>query len=110
MNDGKFKPGNNANPTGSDGGKRRLNQQLAEKLMHCVPKAAKFVESSLNSSKYERQEWATELVFNRVYGKAPESLELSGPEGGPVSIMSDMPLTMEQFMAKFAPKADDESA
>lgn len=103
----KFQPGQIANPTGSDGGKKRLNAQLAEKLIHCVPKAVKLIEKSLDSAIPTSREWAVEIVLNRVYGKAPESLELSGPEGGPISIMSDMPLTAEEFLAKFAPKVDE---
>jgi hypothetical protein len=95
------------NPTGSDGGKKRLNKQLADKLAHTVPAAVKFIESSLKSDIPIRQEWATEIILNRVYGKAPESLEITGADGGPIAVMSDMPLTAEEFMLKYAPKADE---
>jgi hypothetical protein len=101
------KPGQILNPSGSDGGKKRLNKQLADKLMHNVDKAVKLVEKCLRSTEFEEAKWAVDTIFNRVYGKAPESIELSGPDGGPVSIMSDMPLTAEEFAAKFAPKVDE---
>jgi hypothetical protein len=107
MNDGRFKPGNNANPTGSDGGKKRLNKQLADKLAHCVPSAVKLIEKALKSSQFEEWKWGTDTVLNRVYGKAPESLEITGADGGPIAVMSDMPLTAEEFMLKYAPKADE---
>lgn len=104
-----FKPGVSGNPKGLDSGRKRLSLQLADKLKDNIPAALKFVKSSLSCTKDPyRQQWATELVLNRVYGKAPESLEISGPDGEPISIMSDKTLTPEEFMAKFAPLAEDE--
>jgi hypothetical protein len=103
----KFQPGNIANPTGSDGGKKRLNKQLADLLMHNVPKAVKLVEKSLNSAEFEEHRWAVDTVFNRVYGKAPESIELTGPDGSPLAVMLERALTPEEFASKFAPKSDE---
>jgi hypothetical protein len=94
------------NPSGSDHGKRRLNKQLADKLVVHVPTAVKFVKDSIESNDPTRQEWATELIFNRVYGKPIEAVELSGPGGNAIAFMSDKPLSAEDFALLFAPKME----
>ena len=102
-----FKPGQSGNPKGSDGGTRRKNKMLAEQLL---PHAKKFVENlvKLASSPDEAiQLSATKDALDRLYGKAPSSLEISGPEGGPIAVMTDLPPTAEEFAAKYAPKADE---
>lgn len=101
------KPGEILNPNGSDGGKKRLYRQLADKLMHNVDAAAKFVEHSLGSESVERKEWATELIFDRVYGKAPQSIEMTGADGAPFSIMLEKALTADDFAKQFAPKVEE---
>ena len=104
-----IKPGQTLNPTGSDGGKKRLNKQLSELLIHNVPAAVKLVEKHLKSKEFEAEKWAVDTIFNRVYGKAQEFVELSGDADNPVAFVSEKPLTAAQFMLQYAPEADEDA-
>jgi hypothetical protein len=75
---GKFVKGQIANPNGSDGGRGRLQKQLAEKLSESVDEAVKLVKRCLKSEDPNLCKWAADTVFNRVYGKPKESVEHSG--------------------------------
>lgn len=78
MSTGKFKPGNNANPKGSDGGKGKLDKQLKDLLIHCVSDAVSMVERCLRAEDFDERKWAADTVFNRIFGRPKESVEHSG--------------------------------
>lgn len=80
-----FKPGNKANPTGPKPGERRKAKQLRELLIHLVPKSVQVLEELLNDPEYRHL--VPKEVFDRVYGKAPQCLEVTGEDGGPVQLI-----------------------
>lgn len=80
-----FQPGNNANPTGT---KTRKQNQIKAKLVKHVDEA---VETLL---KCMRQGDGTAMarlpavkeILTRVFGSAPTSVQLTGEDGGALSI------------------------
>jgi hypothetical protein len=100
-----FKPGQSGNADGGKLAKQRKKALINELLGLHVNKAVAVIAKHLDS---DDPAWAAKLVLEYCYGKPAQSLELSGPEGGPIGIVSDTPLSIEQFAAKFAPKADGE--
>ena len=70
----KFKPGDVGNP---EGGKRaNKHYQLKELLMKSVPDAVRVIEESLHEK--NNKTWAAKEVLDRVYGKAPQAVSLTG--------------------------------
>lgn len=80
-----FKPGQSGNPMGTKVFNQHLQKQLREKLMHLCPKAIKQLEKMLDDP--DHMEFAIKEIFLRVYGKVPESVELSGSDGVPLEFV-----------------------
>lgn len=79
-----FKKGDNPNPTGFKGDTKRTQKQLKELLIHLVPKSIHIVEEMLDDPTTRFQ--TVKEIFDRVYGKAPQGVELTGPDGGALEI------------------------
>jgi len=72
-----FEKGNNANPIGRGAAMSRKSTQLKEMLLHCVPKAVELLEIWLrDNSDKDTQKFAVKEILDRVYGKAPQALQL----------------------------------
>lgn len=83
---GRFLPGNKPEP-----GPGRPRKESAEKLRAAIedvisngtlPKWKAAMKERLERG----DQWATEFVFERIAGKVPTSLELGGPDGGPIQL------------------------
>lgn len=73
-----FQPGNNANPGGKPKGKEK---QLRELLLPGLQEAVNVLLKALK--KPDEQLKAAREILDRVYGKAPQSIEVSGKEMSP---------------------------
>lgn len=74
-----FKKGQSGNPNGT---KQRKLRQIQELLL---PYAEEAVETLVNSMRQKKGgEYAAKDILDRLYGKAPQSVELTGKDGGPV--------------------------
>jgi ferritin-like protein len=101
-----IKKGQILNPKGSDGGKNVKATMCREML---IPEAKKTVNNLIrlrNSSDESISLSATKEILDRLYGKAPQSLELSG-EVAQTFTFTDKALTAKEFMERFAPQADE---
>lgn len=78
-----FKKGQVANPTGMTGDKARKIKQLKDLLLPLVPEAVEVVKELLRDP--DTASFAVKEIFDRVYGKAPQSVELSGKDGAPLT-------------------------
>lgn len=77
-----FKKGQSGNPNGRSS-EAQQRQRMARKLLeHLLPRAAKVFEEML--SEEENRGFAAKEIFDRVCGRAPQGVELSGEDGGPV--------------------------
>jgi hypothetical protein len=85
---GRLLPGSTLNPKG--GGRPRTED--AEKLQAALsallsngtlPKW----QASMKKRLERGDQWATEFVFERITGKVPSGLELTGADGGPVELL-----------------------
>jgi hypothetical protein len=69
-------------PAGKAKGVKDKRKQLRDLLWHLVPKAAQVLEEML--SEKDNKAFAAKEVFDRVYGKAAQAVELTGKAGGPM--------------------------
>ena len=69
-----FKSGKSGNTQGAKVGANKKHKQIRELLMHLSPKAVEVIEECLDDP--EQRTWAAKEVLDRVYGKAPQSIEL----------------------------------
>ena len=79
-----FKKGDIGNPKGHSGDKRRKEKQLRELLLKFVPDAVDVVGNALKDPDIALT--AAKEVFDRVFGKSPQALELQGPDGEKIII------------------------
>lgn len=103
-----FTKGVSGNPNGAKSQVIRRNNMLREQLSGEAEKLLKTLMKHVNSKDEAVSLAATRDALDRLYGKAMSSLEVSGPDGAPMAVMSSTPLSVEQFMLKFAPKVDEE--
>lgn len=79
-----FKPGQSGNPGGGGRGARKKEKQLREMLLHLIPKAVEELERMMAYP--DHKQFCVKEIFDRCFGKAPQSLELTGKDGGPLTI------------------------
>lgn len=82
-----FEKGKVTNPLGQRGKnprKVKKLKQLRDLLGGCVYKAAKVIEDCLDDPDVRLP--AAKEVMDRVYGKAPQSLEVAGKGGGAIIV------------------------
>lgn len=102
-----FKKGQSGNPAGGNNELVRRSKQLRDKLTPEADKLFQKLMKHVNSSDESISLSATRDALDRLYGKAMAPIEMSGPEGSAIAVMSATPLSVEQFMLKFAPKVDE---
>lgn len=78
-----FKPGNNANPDGGRVVKAHKQKLASELLALSVPKAVKAINTALES---DDPAWAAKLVFEYVYGKPSQAVDLT-TQGSKIGIL-----------------------
>lgn len=76
-----WKPGETGNAGGKPAGKEKL---LRERLLPHVDAAVAALLAALKDP--ARSVPAAREILDRVYGKAPQALELAGAGGGPITI------------------------
>jgi hypothetical protein len=70
---GQFKKGVSGNPAG----RKKIPDEIKESLTQLVPKAVERLTDIINSSKNEKIVMqAVEVIFNRVYGKPQQQLDI----------------------------------
>lgn len=80
-----FKPGQSGNPGGEVKGKQRLAR---EELLPHLDKATAALVAALADPKTAVP--AAKEIYNRLFGQAPQAIELSGKDGGPlVAVIRD---------------------
>ena len=99
-----FVKGISGNPEGGNNELARRNKILRDRLMAEADELLKKLMKHVHSKDESISLAATRDALDRLYGKPMAAIEVSGPGGGPLSIMSAMPLTVEQFMVRFAPQ------
>jgi len=80
-----FKKGVSGNPAGTAKGAHARRQKAAELLKHLLPRAAKVYEEMLEED--ENKGFAAKEVFDRCLGKAPQAVDLTDGEGGPITLV-----------------------
>lgn len=80
-----FKPGNNINPNGFPTPMRRKVKQLRDLLLDDVPAAVETLRRLMKSDK--QAHFAAKEILDRVYGKAPQSIELTGDQSIIVNVV-----------------------
>lgn len=76
-----FQPGYSPNPEGARLAKTHKRKLAAEILGRSMPLAVRAINKALRG---KDPGWAARLCFEYVYGKAPQSIELSGSLNGGV--------------------------
>ena len=84
---GKWVKGQSGNPRG----RARTPVELTEACRKLSAEAVKVLGTILRSKKQRPQDRirAAEVLLDRGYGKAAQTVELSGPEGGPIPVAID---------------------
>lgn len=77
-----FKPGQSGNPSG----RPKILKNLQELARELTPKAIAALEAALANPR-ERVAAAT-VILDRGYGKAPQRIEATGADGGPIQTQS----------------------
>lgn len=86
-----FQKGKSGNPGGGQGEKKNQQKRLIKDLMTPHgPKAVKVIVSQLDLPDPLDQRWAAEIVLNYAYGKPTQAVEVSGEDGGPLSIIVNL--------------------
>ena len=70
------------------GGRKRIDPEVMEMLVHASPRAAKALINALDAGSpdapdYEIRIKAAKAILDRVYGKPTQPM--SGPDGGPLT-------------------------
>jgi len=86
---GKFAPGHSGNPTG----RPPVPPEIQEMLCSLVEPAARAIAEALQGNDPRLKLIAAQEVFNRVYGKAPASVEFKGLDAGAAHIAALTALT-----------------
>ena len=80
-NQTSFRPGHSGNPSG----RPKQSVQLKELAREQTAKAIKtLVDVMDNSDRDAARVRAAEILLDRAWGRAPQAMELSGPDGGPI--------------------------
>ena len=76
-----WKPGWSGNP----GGRPKQSVHLKELAREQTPKAIKtLIDVMEHSERDAARVRAAEILLDRAWGRAPQAMELSGPDGGPI--------------------------
>jgi hypothetical protein len=76
-----FVKGQSGNPGGERKGKQK---QIQEQLLPHVPAAIQALISALGDE--DKAVAAARDILDRVYGKAPQAVEHTGEDGGPITV------------------------
>jgi hypothetical protein len=79
-----IKKGDVLNPTGFKGDTKRTQKQLKELLIHLVPDCIRELEDMIKDPAFKQ--FAIKEILDRVHGKAPQGVEVTGADGQPLSI------------------------
>lgn len=102
-----FVKGISGNPEGGNNELTRRNKILRDRLSGEAEVLLKKLMHHVHSEDASISLAATRDALDRLYGKAMASVEMSGPDGGPLSVMSSTPITVEAFALRFAPVVED---
>lgn len=81
-----WKPGcKSANP----GGRPKKSSELAEACRELTPDVLRRLEQALSDASWKARLEACKIILERGYGKAQQSVTLTGADGGPVAIAVD---------------------
>lgn len=85
----QFAPGVSGNPAG----RPPLPVDYKEAIALLEPKAVEVLRDVLEDEGHPRREQTAEYVLNRTQGRPRQTVELSGPDGKPVKVEGDDPVT-----------------
>lgn len=89
-----FKKGVVTNPLGAGAGTGKLTRQLKEILARDVDEAVQVIRDSLVHEEMTYRQWACSQVLDRVFGKARQEMEVTGPDG--IAFMPALNITIEK--------------
>jgi hypothetical protein len=117
-NRGQFKPGASATEAGAAGGaafksRRPITQTLISFLNEVVPgtsipKIRRMCDAIINQAMSGDME-AVKFITERVEGKVPQAVEMTGRDGGPMEVI-DRTLTPQQAAQAYAATLGSEDA
>lgn len=99
-----FEKGKSGNPGGRPRATMPDGRSLAEAAREHSPKALAVLVYALKSEKIETAMAAAQALLDRGFGRAAQSIELTGAEGGPVQTTAKLDVTglSEQTLREIA--------
>lgn len=85
-----FAKGQSGNPGGGRKGAAKKEKQIRELLMHLSPKAIKAIERILDTPGHDSEQFAIKEVLDRVWGKAPQAVQVSDPDGNALQFVINL--------------------
>lgn len=96
-----FKPGQSGNPAGRPQTNKFVVELARQHTEAAINKLAELMNLEDEDSR-TTQAAAAKALLDRAWGTPPQSIQVTGEEGGPVRVVSGEPLTPEQWAAKYA--------
>lgn len=98
-----FKKGQSGNPKGRGTAKVQQKRIAADLLSPLVDRAVSAINRALDDD--DQAAWAAKLIFDYVYGRPMQAVELKGEMTTKLQF-TDKPPTAEEFMLLYAPEPE----